>query len=130
MDVRIFLAFWAASAVPVHAQQVYKCISGKQVSYQSAPCATGQAAKAWDATPQPIDPYQERRLQAISDELRASNAPAPVYRTTGASVGLARDANACESARAGREAAYKAVGVRRSFELSSYWDNRVQQACK
>ena len=40
------------------AQQVYKCIKGKEVSYQSQPCPdTRKAAKQWDATPEPPPSY-------------------------------------------------------------------------
>lgn len=36
----------------------------------------------------------------------------------------------CESMRTQRAAAYEAAGLKRDFALSSYWDNKVHQACR
>ncbi|MGR4896956.1 DUF4124 domain-containing protein [Stenotrophomonas sp. LARHCG68] len=112
-------------------QQVYKCVNGKQVSYQSDPCP-GQAVKAWDATPEPVRPYVDPRFEQRAQPEMAVSMPS--RRSTSApgghSISIARDRDRCEQARAGRAAAYQRAGVSRGFELSSYWDNRVQDACK
>ncbi len=114
----------------VAAQQVHKCVNGKQVSYQSEPCP-GQVQKTWDATPQSVDPYLERRLDLMRQEQAQRNA-APVrqqFRSTGRSIPLGQDQSACERAKAERKAAYDRVGVNRTFALSSHWDGIVQKAC-
>jgi hypothetical protein len=137
MDVRVFLSILAVAAVPAraHAQQVYKCVSGKQVSYQSAPCPTGQAAKAWDATPVAEPSNAERwRLYRIQQQLdrryasdRAALSAGGGY---GASVPSEQSSYACESAKRQRAVVYEAAGLKRSFELSSQQDEQVRNACK
>lgn len=116
----------------VSAQQVHKCVSGKQVSYQSDPCP-GQVAKSWDATPERVDPYLEQRLESMRQTQR-ERAASPVRRTSarpsGVSIGVANDQSRCDQARAGRARAYEAAGVNRSFEMSRYWDNLVHDACR
>lgn len=52
----------------------------------------------------------------------------------GASPRVPREASAgpasCETMRARRAAAYAAAGLKRDFALSSYWDNKVHDACR
>ncbi|MDG2524220.1 DUF4124 domain-containing protein [Stenotrophomonas sp. HITSZ_GD] len=128
MDVRALAIALLLVSCPAAAQQVYKCVKGKQVSYQSDPCENGPAAKAWDATPVPEQSNAEKwRLYRIQQELRQRNAPQPSY---GWAASSPSTTSACESVKAQRDAAYAQVGLKRSFEFSSYWDNRVQQACK
>ncbi|QWN29093.1 DUF4124 domain-containing protein [Xanthomonas phaseoli pv. phaseoli] len=128
MDARLSLLLACALVMPVHAQQVHKCREGGQVVYQSAPCSSGQAEKAWDATPEPEPTVSDKlRLLRIDRELKARNAPSLSY-ATGATV--TTSTSGCESAKAQRKAAYDAVGVHRSFAMSSHWDNIVQAACK
>jgi len=129
----IFVVVLLASAGSALAQQqVYKCVNGKQVSYQSDPCP-GQAVKAWDVTPEPVRPYIDHRLQQPQQQA-AMATPEPPRRSNsssgGHSISIAVDRDRCERERAGRAAAYARAGVSRGFQLSSYWDNRVQQACK
>jgi len=116
----------------VSAQQVYKCVNGKQVSYQSDPCP-GTAVKSWDATPEPVNPYLEQRLDAMRQEQAQRHVARPAQQRAGQPVGHSiqhgRNRNECDSAKADRAAAYEQLGVRRTFSQSSYWDNRVQQAC-
>lgn len=116
----------------VAAQQVHKCVNGKQVSYQSEPCP-GQVTKSWDATPERVDPYVEQRIESMRQVQRERAAPPVRYggsRPTGASIGVADDQSRCDQARAGRARAYEAAGVKRSFEMSRYWDNLVHDACR
>jgi len=62
----VLVAFCPAA----NAQQVYKCVSGKDVSYQSSPCA-GPAAKTWDAVPVPEPSNAEQwRQYRIRQELQ------------------------------------------------------------
>ena len=114
------------------AQQVYKCVNGKQVSYQSAPCP-GQAQKAWDATPETVDPYVEARIEAMRQQQQARRAVSSSSsggRSTMHSVSQTANRSRCEQARAGWARAYEAAGTRRSFAMSSRWDGIVQDACK
>lgn len=132
MDVRVFAVVLALAAFPASAQQIYKCVQGKQTVYQSDPCP-GQAVKAWDATPEPYDPRKAAQVEAARRQVQASNAPRPTYGSSGPSgtrVTIARDPSTCEHEKAARASAYAAAGTRRTFKMSSYWDNRVQQACK
>ncbi|KRG72473.1 hypothetical protein ABB27_00900 [Stenotrophomonas terrae] len=111
------------------AQQVFKCVNGKDVSYQSDPCP-GAAVKSWDAAPvsEPSNAEQWRiyRMRRQLDQRYANDRGASA---SGGTVSPNRS-NACESARRGRAAAYEVAGVKRDFAMSSYWDNLVHNACK
>ncbi|KIJ01480.1 hypothetical protein DGN16_13545 [Xanthomonas citri pv. fuscans] len=130
MHIRAVLVVLFVASVPASAQQVFKCVSGTQVVYQSAPCL-GVTAKQWDAQPEPDNPALRQRLARTAAQLRARNA-SPVRSGSGTYVAASssKDRYACEVAKEGRRAAYEAAGVHRSFALSSYWDNAVQDACK
>ncbi len=133
MDGRNVVLLMCLVAAPGQAQQVFKCVQGGTVSYQSAPCSGGEASRTWDAVPEPERSPQERqRLAAIEQELARRNRPAA---PPDPSLRIARPARSagssqCEAAKAQREAAYRTVGLRRSFKFSSEWDKRVQQACR
>lgn len=132
MDVRALLIILAVAAWPAHAQQVYKCVSGKSVSYQSSPCSSGAAAKAWDATPVPEPSNAElwrryRMQQELDRRYAAQHSGGGGY---GANVSSSQSGDACESAKRQRAAVYEAAGLKRSFEVSSQMDNLVHNACK
>lgn len=114
-----------------HAQQVFKCVDGKDVSYQSDPCP-GAAVKSWDAAPvsEPSNAEQWRiyRMRRQLDQRYANDRGAAASASGG--MGSPNRSNACESARRGRAAAYEVAGVKRDFAMSSYWDNVVHNACK
>lgn len=121
------------------AQQVFKCVvPGKPVSYQSDPCP-GQAEKAWDAVPDADNPYLRARLAQMDREVRQRRAAQRPYtastgggRAIGASIPSRSisSSGACESARAQRDAVYRAAGHRRSFAVSRTMDDAVYNACK
>ncbi|MCC4603693.1 DUF4124 domain-containing protein [Xanthomonas campestris] len=131
MEARFIAVLALAIVVPAHAQQVHKCRERGQVVYQSAPCPSGVAQRVWQAQPDPVNPALERRLAATAAQLRSRNAR-PVQSASGAYVhaSSSKDRHACDVVKAQRHAAYEAAGVHRSFALSSYWDNAVQDACK
>ncbi|MCE4517780.1 DUF4124 domain-containing protein [Xanthomonas hortorum] len=114
-----------------YAQQVYKCRERGQVVYQSSPCSSGSAERVWQAPPDPVNPALQRRLAATAAQLRARNARL-AQSASGAYVetSSSNERYGCEAAKAQRHAVYEAAGVHRSFALSSYWDNVVQDACK
>lgn len=132
MDARILLVFLGALAVPAQAQQVYKCVTGKSVSYQSAPCVSGSAVKSWDATPQPEPSNAEisrryRLQQEMDRRYAAQHSASSGY---GSNVSSSQSSNACEAAKRQRDAVYAAAGIHRSFEVSSKMDNLVHDACR
>lgn len=130
MEARFLALLALAIVVPAQAQQVHKCRERGQVVYQSAPCASGQAEKAWDATPVPEQSNAEKwRLYRIDRQLKSRNASSGGY-AGGATVSDSANGSACQTAKASRAAAYEAAGVHRDFALSSYWDNVVHNACK
>jgi len=133
MDVRAGVLVLACFSGSAFAQQVFKCEHGKEVSYQSDPCP-GQAAKAWDATPRPIDPDKAARVQAAQQQLDAARASRPVYvaqtASVGAVVGIAADAQRCDAAKRSRERVLETVGDRRSVELTRKLDAEVFTACR
>ncbi|ASK96787.1 DUF4124 domain-containing protein [Xanthomonas campestris pv. merremiae] len=130
MKARFAILLALAIAAPCYAQQVHKCRERGQVVYQSAPCTSGQAEKAWDAAPVPEQSNAEQwRLYRIRKQLDSRYA-ADRAASSAAYVSSSQSSNACESARAQRKQVYDAAGLRRSYEVSSYWDNAVQAACK
>jgi len=131
MDVRV-VVLWLTMASPLaSAQQVFKCVDGERVSYQSEPCP-GQATRAWDASPAPFDPYKAARVETMRRQIAQENAArnAPKYRRRSSAQVRQSSANDCVAVKAQRDAAYARVGLQRTFKFSSDWDNRVQQACK
>ncbi|KLC11369.1 DUF4124 domain-containing protein [Xanthomonas perforans] len=130
MEARFAILLALAIAAPCHAQQVHKCRERGQVVYQSAPCASGQAEKVWDAAPAPEQSNAEQwRLYRIRKQLDSRYA-ADRSASAAAYVSGPQSSNACESAKAQRKQVYDAAGLHRSYEISSYWDNVVQNACK
>ncbi|HEY0335655.1 MAG TPA: DUF4124 domain-containing protein [Stenotrophomonas sp.] len=135
VQLTIGCVMWWAIGGPVgdaRAQHVFKCVDADRVSYQSRPCEKGTAHGTWEAKPEPEPTRAERwRLQRIAKENLARNAGG---RRWGARRSRGRverrQADACETARSQRDSAYKQVGLKRDFALSSQWDNRVYDACK
>ncbi|HET6784346.1 MAG TPA: hypothetical protein VFH12_10965 [Pseudoxanthomonas sp.] len=117
---------------PANAQQVYKCVKGKDVSYQSAPCdGTQTLLKRWEAAPEPEPPAiesghrqpQRRRSEGNSRPSRSSGSRT---RTT-SSIDAG---NRCRAAKARREAKLASVGLKRTFDLLRKLDDAVHEACK
>lgn len=110
---------------------VYRCGDGEQVSYQSLPCDKGQTAKLWASRVLPAPSSQEAvKARQIKPPSRQRHT-APLRRAGGmAKHAGASVQNPCEQAKAQRAAAYEQAGLKRSFQLSSQWDNRVQRACR
>ncbi|MGQ5299453.1 DUF4124 domain-containing protein [Xanthomonas arboricola] len=130
MEAKFLVVLAMAIVMPAQAQHVHKCRERGQVVYQSTPCASGQAEKAWDARPVPEQSNAEKwRLYRIDRQLKARNAGSGGY-AGGTTVSDKANDSACQRAKAGRAAAYEVAGVHRDFALSSYWDNVVQNACK
>lgn len=129
----ILLPLLFLSTPLAHAHQVYKCVQGVQVMYQSQPCDPAQrTVKQWDATP------EERRPKAAEDSRKSAPAPAPRNkpRSRPATVGrkgrVSLDAAEvrCKTAKSKRESKLKAVGLNRTFDLLRKLDDAVHQACR
>ena len=108
---------------------VYKCLEGEGHVYQSTPCS-GAELRHWAVRPEAID--------GAPGEPKVSLRPQPPQndrsqRRRGSSAGQRSRAgakiDACAQARLGRERAYAKAGLKRDFAMSSFWDNKVHEAC-
>ena len=122
-------------APPGHAQHVYKCAKGRDVSYQSALCdGTQSLVKQWEAIPE-LEPStaeprhrQAKRRQSGADSAsrsrtRLGNRPRTISPISAAD-------NRCRAAKAHREAKLISVGLKRTFDLLRKLDDDVHGACK
>ncbi len=113
------------------ALHVFKCMDAGITAYQSTPCTSRQVT-SWEVVSERVDPEIERKLEQLRVELRSRNSVAVAR--GGSRSRLRRQSvpspSACERARSGREAAFKKAGHKRSFHLSSRWDNAVHDACR
>lgn len=109
---------------------VYKCQAAGGHSYQSSPCE-GLELKRWSIVDTPSGEDARKRLEAIQLELQRGRLSAkPSVRPGRRRTAPAPKASACENARRGRDRAYAKAGLKRDFALSSFWDNKVHQACR
>ncbi len=106
----ILIVALLASSSGAHAQTLYKCaVKGKPTSYQSEPCASGNAAKTWHAPLEASSNGQQRRADnAAPTAAENARIMARLAGTGGrqgqqATIPLKRS-NACDIARANREA--------------------------
>ena len=128
------LLFFAA---PAAAQQIHKCIDEGQISYQDQPCRNGLPAMSWDVLPAPAQPPQtttrdqhnpsDPRHRRVRPAVRSAADRSVIVRNALTTATAPRDR--CVLAKNQRAIAYDRTGLKRSFQLSSHWDNRVQQAC-
>lgn len=108
---------------------VYKCLVGEQHVYQAIPCHGIElrhwAVRSEDAVGPGADGKQSLRLETpLRDRSRSSRASSARRKNSGSVK-----SDPCAQARAGRERAYSKAGLKRDFAMSSYWDNKVHQAC-
>lgn len=124
--------------VPANAQQVYKCVKGKDVSYQSAPCdGTQTLLKRWEAAPEPEPPaiesgHRQPQRRRPEGNFRPSRSGGSRARTTSSIDAASIDAagSRCRAAKARREAKLVSVGLKRTFDLLRKLDDAVHEACK
>lgn len=123
-------------AWPAAAQQVYKCVDGQAVVYQSAPCP-GHEQRAWDATPRPFDADKAAQVEAARQQLDAASAARaaavePAAATVAGRPGVSTDEpyDRCEAARRSRDRVLHAAGVTQSVELTRRLDAEVYTACR
>lgn len=134
----LILAIFLVMAMPASAQSVYKCAKGKDVSYQSQPCADSTPVKAWDATPEPPPTnaelwrryYARKQGERDSAYLRSLAGRDNGSVASGASIGTTQSSYGCESAKRSRQATLDAVGLNRTHDLLRSLDDAVNRACK
>lgn len=124
------------------AQQVYKCVRGSEVSYQSAACdGTQKVARQWDATPQAeptADELRQRRLKSQHDRTESAQLSRAAGTSRKRSASNQRESSGtrkssvsrCDTAKARREAKLKSIGLKRTFDLLRKLDDAVNEACK
>ena len=138
---RLMLVFTLLLPAAANAQQVHKCVKGKDVSYQSAPCADGQAtARTWEAQPDPVhsqqalpsDPLPSPARKLTNGSRQGKAAKRKGSGMTGASIPVENSGNsrACQAAKASRARTLERVGLKRTFDLLSKLDNAVHSACR
>ena len=131
-----FLILLMPIGTPANAQQVYKCMKGRDVSYQSAPCGrTQRLVKQWEPSPEPEpDPraVESSRRRATGRQLGASSLRERRHSGSHgkAASSINGDENRCEAAKARRHAKLSALGLKRSFDLLRKLDEAVREACK
>jgi len=124
-----------------NAQQIHKCVKGREVSYQSAPCDARQSlVKQWDAVPEPepsaveLGHHQAKRRQEKTKSAQFGRAANERRTHSGSRAGKKSPINAadkrCNAAKARREAKLISVGLKRTFDLLRKLDDAVYEACK
>ncbi|MEO8364871.1 MAG: DUF4124 domain-containing protein [Pseudoxanthomonas sp.] len=135
------LLFMILVAPAVTAQQVYKCVGDKQVSYQSAPCGPTQVvARQWDAAPglaPSTDEPRQRQLKSQRDRTGTAQLNSAARTDRVRSTSSRRNAGSqgpnlsrCDAAKGRREAKLNSVGLKRTFDLLRKLDDAVNLACK
>lgn len=124
-----------------NAQQIHKCVKGREVSYQSAPCDASQSlVKQWDATPEPepsaveLGHHQANHQQEETKSAQLGRAANERRTRSGSRGGRKSPINTadrrCDAAKARREAKLISVGLKRTFDLLRKLDDAVHEACK
>ena len=120
-----------------HAQQIHKCVKGRDVSYQSAACdATQRLVKQWDAVPESepttaeLSPSQAERRRREAKSAQAGRAASELRARAGKRSPIHAGDKRCNAAKARREAKLASVGLKRTFDLLRKLDDAVHAACK
>lgn len=134
-----FIICTLAACVSASAQQVYKCVKGKDVSYQSAPCEpSAKVAKQWEATPESAPSNTElwrrcnarKQGQADSAYLRSLAGRTRTGSAEGTAIGATQSEDACVAAKQHRQMVLDQVGIKRTHDLLRSLDQGVNEACK
>lgn len=135
---RISILALLMATLPADAQEIHKCVSAGEISYQSQPCETGAALRTWDARPYEISPERQAEIdRARSDRERrqARTESRPSIRSRRArgrrvsSTSTARHER-CVAARRLRDQTLERLGLKRSFADLRKWDDYVYERCK
>jgi len=130
MPMRICTTVLLLVAWPVAAQSVHKCADGRGGhSYQSQPCADGEALRTWNAEVQDAPTTTAPRRPAKPPTQRRA-ATSTRDRPTRATTPRRDDQHArCLAARAGREDALRKLGTRRRYDDIRRLNERVSAVC-
>lgn len=137
MKYLLFLAI--AMVSDASAQHVYKCVEGKEISYQSEPCATAKAiTKIWQATPDrqvPVDEqwqryYANKKIESDRQAMRQRAATISGRSVSGGTSISMQQGAGCATAKQYRQAALDAAGINRTHDLLRRLDDAVYEACK
>lgn len=137
--VKYLLFFVIAMVFDASAQHVYKCVEGKEISYQSEPCATAKAiTKIWQATPDRQVPVEEQWQRYYANKKIEADRQAMRQRAAGISGASApsgtsiptHQGTACAAAKQYRQSALDAAGINRTHDLLRQLDDAVYRACK
>lgn len=108
---------------------VYKCLEGERHAYQSTPCL-GVELRHWAMPPEVVDGgSMDDRASLRAQSRQGDRSQNPKSSSTRQRNKGGMTIDACTQARAGRDRAYAKAGLKRDFAMSSYWDNKVHQAC-
>lgn len=137
---RLGVALLALLPLAASAQQVYKCVKDKEVSYQSSPCDDGkEPEKVWDngsyRPPSNVELWRNYHVQQATQqrdaELRGYTQPRrSTSRTASGAVVSKANGGRCEEAKAHRDRELYKLGPRKSIETLRSWDSYVAKACK
>ena len=137
--MKYLLLFAMVFVFDASAQHVYKCVEGKEVSYQSEPCATAKAiTKIWQAMPDrqvPVDEqwrryYANKKVEADRQAMRERAASiSGRSSSSGTSISM-HQGTACAAAKQYRQSTLDAAGMNRTHDLLRSLDDAVYRACK
>ncbi|HRF83149.1 MAG: DUF4124 domain-containing protein [Xanthomonadales bacterium] len=130
-----FVICAALAALPATAPaQVFKCVRGKEVSYQSAPCEPGQATqKEWrsvDYAPPSAAELQRIRETEQATRRRDAQLRSGGYQRAGSARVAATGIGRCDEAKAVRDRELYKLGPWRSIKQLRAWDEYVAKACR
>ncbi len=141
--VRLSILCLLLLASAADAQHVYKCVNGRDVSYQSAPCEVGQQlARQWEASPEPaptaelvarqrlIQAQGERESAYLRSLARGTGKKVRPRRATGVAISAARDGDRCAKAKKHRDDTERRLGLKRTFESMQRLSQMVSEACR
>ena len=135
---RISILALLMATLPADAQEIHKCVSAGEISYQSQPCETGSALRTWDARPYEISPQRQAeidRARRDSERRQARPESRPASRSgraRGRRVSSTSNARheRCVAARRLRDQTLERLGLKRSFADLRRWDDYVYERCK
>ena len=121
------------------AQQVYKCVTPKETTYQSQPCVGTEPVKTWDAQVSPRTQRMPTPAESTAQVVQGRASPGrhrPAAHTGQSAQGHVIQApretgtDRCVAAKRHRDATLEAMGNRRNYASSRALDDAVYQACK
>lgn len=134
--LRLGIALLALVPFMAGAQQVYKCVKGSDVAYQSAPCEDGRTEeRSWAhgsyQPPQQADLQRIRETQqATARRDKRTSRSSPKRRVAAATKAGKSTIGRCQEAKDHRDRELYKLGPRKSIEDLRSWDGYIAEACK